>query len=163
MGIDPGLARTGIGVIRHAKGAFERIHSEVIRTDAGTPTATRLAQIAGAVRECAAAYQPTAAAIERVFVNVNPHTSMQLGQARGAVLAILGEIGLPVTEISPNAVKKNLTGDNNADKRKVAAIVRSLLAIAPQERLATDAADALAIAAAYRSTAQLRLRRSKRR
>ncbi|MCY4325282.1 MAG: crossover junction endodeoxyribonuclease RuvC, partial [Betaproteobacteria bacterium] len=128
LGIDPGLARTGIGVIRHAQGAFQRIHAEVIRTDANLPIATRLARISERVRECATKYRPAVAAVERVFVNVNPHSSLQLGQARGAALAALGESEVPVVEISPNAVKKNLTGDSNADKRQVAAVVRRLLA-----------------------------------
>ena len=163
MGVDPGLARTGIGVIRHARGSFERIHSDVIRTDPDMPTAARLARIAAAVGKCAAEHRPAAAAVERVFVNINPHTSMQLGQARGAVLAALGGLEVPVAEISPNAVKRNIAGDSNADKRTVAAAVRTLFAVPPRERLPADAADALAIAAAYRSTARLRLRRSRKR
>ena len=163
MGIDPGLARTGIGVISHNHGEFKRIHSDVIRTDPNLPMSERLAKIVQAVRACVLEYRPAAAAVERVFVSVNPNSALQLGQARGAVMATLGENGLPVAEISPLAVKKNLTGDSKADKRKVATIVRSLFAIAPQERLAIDASDALAVAAAYRSTSRLRLRRTKRR
>ena len=162
LGIDPGLACTGWGVVRHATAAvFEYVAAGVIRTRVSETSAARLANILNAIGEIVARHQPNLAVIERVFVNQNLNSSMSLGQARGAALAALGKSNLKCFEIAPRTVKRNLTGDSRASKKIVASVVRNILHLADDVRLASDASDALAIAMGYRATT-LRLRRGRR-
>lgn len=146
IGIDPGLARTGIGVIRRSGSVVELVDHRVVRTSPASPLSDRLALIHAAVADAVSTHGPEIAAIERTFISDNPASSLALGQARGAALAALGAQGMQVNELAPNAIKKNLTGDALASKAKVANMVRSSLGIPSSTRLANDASDALAIA-----------------
>ena len=149
LGIDPGLACTGIGIIvRHAM-VCDYIHHDVIRTSPDTPLEQRLAHISKAVAHACTQYKPQCASIERTFVNVNAASSLALGQARGAAMSALGLAELPVHELAPSTVKKSITGDASATKKLVATMVRSILKLETNKRLSADATDALAIALCY--------------
>ena len=165
IGIDPGLARTGIGVICVNGASLSCLHHCVVRTDSGDELAARLAKISVKISEVCKERRPTLAAIERTFVSENLATSLALGQARGAALAALALSGLKVREIAPNTVKRSVTGDSLASKKQVAVMVRSILSMPSSERLAADASDALAIAISHASVKgnRLRLRRRPRR
>ena len=115
-----------------------------IRTRAGTPLAVRLAVIQRGVREAVAEHTPSRAVVERVFVGANVRSALVLGQARGAVLAALGEAGIPVEEFAAREIKQAVTGMGGADKHQVRAMVVRLLSL--DDAPALDASDALAIA-----------------
>lgn len=164
LGVDPGLACTGWGVVRHCGAAYEYVNAGQVRSCPQTPLPERLAGICNTLEEIASSSSPDIAVIERVFVNVNFKSSMSLGQARGAALAALGKSGLEVIEIAPKAVKKNITGDSLADKKQVSIFVRKVLRMDTSIRPASDAMDALAIAIGYRSAKlKLSMRRRRRR
>ena len=146
IGIDPGLARTGIGVIERNATQNIYIDHQIIRTSTDDTLANRLAKIFTAVQSACATYRPQQAAIERTFINMNLASSHVLGQARGAALAALGASGLPVFEVAPNTVKRSVTGDRLASKAKVARMIYSMLNIPKSTKLPMDASDALAIA-----------------
>jgi crossover junction endodeoxyribonuclease RuvC len=147
LGIDPGLRLTGFGVIEHgAGGRLAYVASGVIRVPEGELPA-RLAAIFSQLREVIAEYRPQAAAVERVFVNVNPHTTLLLGQARGAALCALATAGLPVTEYTAVQVKQAVVGHGRASKEQVQAMMVRLLALPGTP--SRDAADALACATCH--------------
>ena len=159
IGIDPGLARTGIGVIRRAGSRSTCLEHLVVRSGPGAGVEQRLAGIHAAVLAACARHRPGIGAVERTFVNMNPGSSLALSQARGAALAALGAAGVPVQEIAPSTVKKQAAGGGRADKAEVARMVRSLLGLPAGERLAADASDALAIALSARGKGQTLARR----
>ncbi len=143
LGIDPGLRSTGFGVIEtHAHGPVY-LASGVIRTPAGDLTA-RLGAIYDGLAQIIAQYRPAQAAIEKVFVNVNPQSTLLLGQARGAAIAALHGGGVAVHEYTALQLKKSVTGHGHADKVQIQAMVVRLLAL--PARPSADAADALACA-----------------
>ncbi len=146
LGIDPGLRTTGFGVIESVGSKLHYIASGTIRTDAlpNGDLPGRLKIIFEGVREVAARYEPQCAAVEIVFVNVNPQSTLLLGQARGAALAALVSSGLPVSEYTALQMKKAVVGHGQARKEQVQAMVARLLAL-PGEP-GKDAADALGIA-----------------
>ena len=118
-----------------------------IRTDPKAPLPLRLVTLADALGEVFATHRPASAAVEEVFVNDNPQSTLKLGQARGVVLLAAARTGLEVGEYSPRLVKKALVGTGGAEKAQVQAMVQRLL---PGVRIAgADAADALAIAIAH--------------
>lgn len=144
LGIDPGLQRTGWGVIRTSGNSLHFVAAGVIRTHTGEALAERLASQHRELVEVIKTYQPDTAAIENTFVNVNGAATLKLGQARGALLLGLSLAGLTVAEYAPNLVKKSLVGSGHADKTQVAMMVKTLL---PKcDAKAADATDALAIA-----------------
>lgn len=166
IGIDPGLARTGIGVIAVSVSGTICLESTVIRTKSQTPLADRLASIYTAIMTACTKYHPSLAGIERTFVNDNPASSLALGQARGAAIAALGTSKIEMREIAPNAVKKQVTGNALASKSDVNKMVKQILGISKSTKLAADATDALAIALSCTRKQQsftLRRRRSYRR
>lgn len=146
VGIDPGLRITGFGVIDVQGPHLAYVASGTVRTDA-LPTGDlprRLGVIFDGVREVCARYRPDVAAVEIVFVNVNPQSTLLLGQARGAALAALVSSGLPVSEFTALQMKKAVVGHGQAAKQQVQAMVQRLLALpAPP---GPDAADALGLA-----------------
>lgn len=146
IGIDPGLACTGIGVIRRGVASSSYLEHKVIRTDTSMVLAQRLAIIMTGVRAACLQHNPVMAAIERTFVNNNFASSLALAQARGAALAALGEAGLLVTELAPNTIKRQLTGNSLASKAKVALMVCGQLDLDLDTKLPSDATDALALA-----------------
>jgi crossover junction endodeoxyribonuclease RuvC len=144
LGLDPGLGTTGWGVIRADGNRLSHIANGHIRTDAKAALPSRLIALADALTEVIATHHPVAAAVEEVFVNDNPQSTLKLGQARGVILLAAGRTGLAVGEYAPRLVKKALVGTGAADKVQVHAMVQRLL---PGVKIAgADAADALAVA-----------------
>ncbi|MBK1687741.1 crossover junction endodeoxyribonuclease RuvC [Rubrivivax gelatinosus] len=149
LGIDPGLQRTGFGVIDTDGPRLAYVASGVIDT-AEAPRGDlplRLKIIFEGVAEVVSRYEPAAASAEIVFVNVNPQSTLLLGQARGAALAALVSAGLPVAEYTAVQMKKAVTGHGLAAKAQIQEMVRRLLALPGVP--GKDAADALGLAIAH--------------
>ncbi|WP_374358705.1 crossover junction endodeoxyribonuclease RuvC [Pseudoduganella danionis] len=143
LGIDPGLRTTGFGVIQQRGSKLRYIASGTIKSGEGD-LPTRLKVILDGVAEVARTYQPDYAAIEQVFVNVNPQSTLLLGQARGAAICALVSAELTVAEYSPTQVKQAVVGTGRAVKAQVQDMVARLLALPGLP--GTDAADALGVA-----------------
>lgn len=143
LGIDPGLRVTGYGVVETEGARLAYVASGCIRAGRGS-LPVRLGVIARDLAHLIAELAPTEVAVERVFVNVNPSSTLLLGQARGAAIAAAVLAGMPVTEYTAGQVKQAVVGGGRAAKTQVQAMVVRLLALpgAPQ----ADAADALATA-----------------
>jgi crossover junction endodeoxyribonuclease RuvC len=154
IGLDPGLRLTGWGVIDVAGNRLRHVAHGVVKVPADQSLAERLCTLFEAIVAVIAAQQPTEAAVEETFVNVNPGSTLKLGQARGVVMLAPARAGLPVFEYSANLVKKSVVGAGHAEKHQVAAMVGRLL---PGVVATADAADALAVAichAHHRATAR---------
>jgi crossover junction endodeoxyribonuclease RuvC len=146
LGIDPGLCTTGFGIIEADGPRLAYVASGTIRTDAAQvgQLPARLKIIFDGVREVTARYAPSCAALEIVFVNVNPQSTLALGQARGTAICAAVLAGLPVAEYTALQVKQSVVGNGHAAKEQVQHMVRRLLSL-PGEP-SSDAADALACA-----------------
>jgi crossover junction endodeoxyribonuclease RuvC len=147
LGIDPGLMCTGFGVIEKEGAKLHYVASGTIRTTSGVAQGDlpgRLKIIFDGIREVAERYQPTEAACEIVFVNVNPQSTLLLGQARGAALTALVTAGLTVSEYTALQMKKSVVGHGHAKKEQVQEMVMRLLSLPGVP--GKDAADALGIA-----------------
>lgn len=154
LGLDPGLAATGWGVIDARDNRLSHVANGVVRTKSGLSLAERLVQIDAGLADVIGRYGPEAAAVEETFVNRNPASALKLGQARGVVLVSAARAGLEVAEYSPNVIKKTVVGAGHAAKDQVGLMVRILLP--GSDAAGADAADALAVAichAHYRQTA----------
>jgi crossover junction endodeoxyribonuclease RuvC len=143
LGIDPGLNRTGYGVVGISGARLTYLAAGVIRVPAGE-LHERLGTILSELTDVIRAARPQVATIEKVFVNVNPKSTLLLGQARGAAICAAVQAGLAVHEYAALQIKQAVVGFGQADKRQVQSMVQRLLALdaAPP----TDAADALACA-----------------
>jgi crossover junction endodeoxyribonuclease RuvC len=144
LGIDPGLGVTGYGVVEKAGSTLVYVASGRIRSDAKGPLATRLATILDGLAEVIGSYQPVEVAIEKVFVNVNPQSTLLLGQARGAAICAAVLARLPVSEYTALQVKQSVVGQGHAQKEQVQEMVKRLLRLAAAP--GSDASDALACA-----------------
>lgn len=144
LGIDPGLRITGFGLIDADGHRLSYVASGCIKSDAEQDLPARLGSIFSSLGELLAQYQPTQVAVEKVFVNVNPQSTLLLGQARGAAICAAVAAGLPVAEYTALQVKQAVVGNGHAAKEQVQHMVRRLLSL-PGEPGA-DAADALACA-----------------
>ena len=155
LGIDPGLGCTGYGVLEKDRTTLAYIASGRIRSDGSAPLSERLAVILEGLSEVIASYHPLEVAVEKVFVNVNPQSTLLLGQARGAAICAAVLARLPVSEYTALQVKQAVVGNGHADKRQVQEMVRLILALkeAPQP---LDASDALATAICHIHTASVR-------
>ncbi len=149
LGIDPGLRLTGFGVIDVDGPRLRYVASGVVRTPDGE-LPERLGVIFAGVREIVALHRPTAAAVEKVFVNVNPQSTLLLGQARGAAICALTTGGLAVTEYTALQTKQATVGHGRATKVQVQTMVMHLLKLSGSPT--TDAADALACAICHAHT-----------
>jgi crossover junction endodeoxyribonuclease RuvC len=144
LGLDPGLGTTGWGLIEADGNRLRHVANGQIKTDASAPLPRRLAALADQLEALIADHAPTAAAVEEVFVNKTPQSTLKLGQARGVVLMCAARAGIDVGEYSPTLVKKAVVGTGGADKAQVHAMVSRLL---PGAKITgPDAADALAVA-----------------
>jgi crossover junction endodeoxyribonuclease RuvC len=144
IGLDPGLACTGWGVIAAEGNRLSHIANGQIRTDAKAPLPARLVALEEALSAVIAAHASAEAACEEVFLNENPQSTLKLGQARGVILLALAKSGLRIGEYAPRLVKKAVVGTGGAEKAQVHAMVQRLL---PAAKIAgADAADALAVA-----------------
>jgi crossover junction endodeoxyribonuclease RuvC len=147
LGIDPGLRCTGFGLIDKQGSQLIYVSSGCIRTDEKTTLPERLSVIYCGIREIVETYAPQQAAVEKVFVNVNPQSTLLLGQARGAAITALVSTGLPVGEYTALQVKQAVVGNGKAAKEQVQHMVRRLLSLPGDP--SPDAADALACAIAH--------------
>lgn len=150
LGIDPGLRTTGFGVIEKHGSKLRYIASGTIKTGLEGALPPRLKIILDGVREIVATYQPACAAIEKVFVNVNPQSTLLLGQARGAAISALVSADLEVAEYSPTQIKQAVVGTGKAAKPQVQDMVSRLLTLPGLP--GSDAADALGVAICHANT-----------
>ena len=144
IGIDPGLRNTGWGVIAAEGQRLSYVADGSVHSDAQAPLAERLMQIHSQLLDVIRNFEPDEAAVEETFVNINPKSTLLLGQARGAALATLAAARLKVQEFATRRVKQSVVGTGGADKTQVAFMVRRLLPKAGE--VSADAADALAVA-----------------
>ena len=144
IGIDPGLRRTGWGVIDCAGSSISYIADGTETSDAKLSLAERLVQLHDRLAAVLEEWQPEEAAVEQTFVNKDAGATLKLGQARGIALLVPAKTGIPVAEYAPNLVKKSVVGVGHADKEQIRAMLKVLL---PRCRPhSADSADALAIA-----------------
>ena len=146
-GFDPGLSRTGWGVIEVAGSKLTHIGNGVIVTLSNYSLGERLAALHRGIRAVLSEHAPQAVAVELAFVAKDPLAALKLGHARAIALLAAAEAGLPISEYAPNHIKKSVVGVGHADKAQVQAMVRRLLPLARFQ--AADAADALACAIAH--------------
>jgi crossover junction endodeoxyribonuclease RuvC len=130
LGIDPGTASTGFGVVESRPGGMRAVTAGVISTSSGEPLERRLAAIAARVEELVEAHQPHAVAVEDIFFGRNVRTAFAVGQARGAVLAIAGARGLPCSAYTPQAIKLAVCGRGAPANEHVHRNVAALLILA---------------------------------
>ena len=144
IGIDPGLRRTGWGIVESLGNSLRFVGSGTVRSDDKAALATRLCQLHDGLAEILHAAMPQEAAVEQTFVNKDAVATLKLGQARGIAMLVPARAGLVVAEYAPNAVKKAVIGVGHGDKKQIHMMVKVLL---PKARFdSDDAADALAIA-----------------
>ncbi len=147
LGLDPSLSCTGWGIVARAGNRLSHVANGQIKTDPAASLAERLVTIDAALAAMIAEHRPACAAVEEVFVNKNPQSTLKLGQARGVCLLAAARAGLPVAEYAPTLIKKAVVGTGGAEKAQVQAMLKVLL---PGVQLAgADAADALAVAIAH--------------
>ena len=147
LGIDPGLRVTGFGVISVAGNKLTFVTCGCIKSDAREALPLRLRMILHDLSQVIAREQPTEVAVEKVFVNVNPQSTLLLGQARGTAISAAVQAGLPVAEYTALQVKQAVVGHGKAAKEQVQEMVRRLLNLPGMP--SADAADALACAIAH--------------
>ena len=145
LGIDPGLQRTGWGIVLQSGSKFTHLAHGTIKTKTTWTSANRLDEIHSSLNEVITNWRPNKAAVEQIFVAKGADSALKLGMARGVAMQTCAGKGLDLTEISARQVKKAVTGTGAADKTQVAAMVEKLLNIKPE---GLDASDALAIAIA---------------
>jgi len=144
IGIDPGLRRTGWGIIDSVGNSLRFVASGTVRSDEKAPLATRLCQLHDGLAEVLHQAMPHEAAVEQTFVNKDATATLKLGQARGIAMLVPARAGLVVAEYAPNAVKKAVIGVGHGEKKQIHMMVKVLM---PKAVFDTDdAADALAIA-----------------
>jgi crossover junction endodeoxyribonuclease RuvC len=154
LGIDPGTAICGFGVVAFDRATLRLVDAGCIRTDANDGDAARLQQLHVALASLLVEYRPDRVGIERLFFQRNVQTAMAVGQARGVALLAAADSGVPIDEPTPNEVKQAVCGNGAADKGQVATMVGRLLGVT-LAGVPDDDTDALAIAigCAYRAAA----------
>ena len=145
LGLDPGTATTGYGVVDVVEGQLTAVAYGTITTPAKMPMPQRLQKIEQGLKQLLQTYQPDTAGIEEVFFGRNVTTAITVGQARGVLMLTLANAGIPIAEYSPPKIKDAVTGYGKADKQQVQLMVRNLLDLEETPR-PDDAADGLAIA-----------------
>jgi crossover junction endodeoxyribonuclease RuvC len=157
LGLDPGLQRTGWGLIEARGNGLRFLAAGIVATDPAQGLASRLDSLYRGLQEVVTRHRPQLAAVEETVVNVNAESSLKLGHARGVVLLAAAHAGLEVTEYAAKTIKRSVVGTGAAQKRQVAMMVRMLLP--GSGHLGCDAADALAVALchAHHHAAQTRL------
>lgn len=154
LGVDPGMASTGLAAVGGGRGRAEVLWATTVRTPADAPEALRLRAIAQAVREAVAGHRPEALAIERLLWGRNTGSAMGVARASGVVLLAGAEAGIPVHEYAPLEVKMAVTGDGNAGKDQVRRSLERIHRVAGVPRQ-PDAADAAAVAVCHLHQARL--------
>ncbi|MFA5051524.1 MAG: crossover junction endodeoxyribonuclease RuvC [Patescibacteria group bacterium] len=145
LGIDPGYAITGYGIVKHDKQKVSAIAQGVIASKPSVPYEQRLKKIFDGLSAIINKYRPDAIAIEKLFFATNTTTAMRVGEARGVAILAAGTAGIPVREFTPLQVKQAITGDGRADKSQMQRMIKIFLKLQtiPQP---DDVADALSIA-----------------
>lgn len=156
IGVDPGTAITGWGIVEGDGDDLKMVAGGVITTAAGTPLPERLQIIYRELTEIVNQWQPELAAIEELFFGKNAKTALVVGHGRGAAMLALANANLPITEYKPLEVKQAVTGHGGADKVQIQQMVKLLLSLDDVPR-PDDAADALAIAICHLHSARLRM------
>lgn len=152
LGLDPGLRRTGWGVISvNQQKNVKFVAAGIIAAPLKISLAERLAFLAKHLSEVMKDFTPTIAVVEKVFVNKNPTSTLLLGMARGVVMAAPALYSIPVMEYSANTIKKTVTNSGHASKEQVAGVLRLLLSNVPED-LGEDATDALAVSVCHAFT-----------
>ncbi len=154
LGIDPGLANTGYGVVRRQGGRMVALDGGVIETRAGVPIERRLADVYAGVDALLQEHAPDAVALEELYFGQNVRTAFAVGHARGVVMLAAGRHGLPCASYTPQKVKSSVCGHGRAGKEQVARMVQSLLDL-PELPTPDHAADALAVAMCHVNCAPL--------
>ena len=154
LGIDPGTATTGYGLVRDVDDGPVAVAYGVILTPAGAPMPQRLVSIYHQLKQLLALHRPDSGAVEKLFFARNVSTAMTVGQARGVALLALAEAGLSIGEYNPRDVKQAVAGYGAADKPQMQAMVQAILNLAEMPR-PDDAADALAVAICHLHSARL--------
>jgi crossover junction endodeoxyribonuclease RuvC len=154
LGVDPGLARTGVAVVDGVPGGLRLVHAGCLETRAGVEGGTRLAQLFAAVEALVAAQRPEAAAVEELFFASNRRSAMQVSEARGVILCALARAGIAVAAYTPMQVKEAVAGYGGATKPQVARMTRALLgaAVPPGP---DDTTDACAVAVCHHHRSRL--------
>ena len=153
LGIDPGYAIVGIGVIEYVGNKFRPIEYNAITTEAHTPTSLRLKTLYDEINIFIDKYKPDAIAIEELFFNSNAKTAILVAQARGVLIVAATNKGIPIFEYTPLQIKQAVTGYGRADKNQVQQMVKMLLNLNAIPK-PDDAADALAVAITHSQTNQ---------
>ena len=154
LGIDPGLANTGYGVVERRGGRLVALDCGVIQTRAGVAHERRLADIHAGIEALLAEHQPDAVALEELYFGQNVRTAFAVGQARGVVMLAAGQRGVPCSSYTPQQVKGAVCGSGRAEKDQVARMVKTLLGLVEEPR-PDHAADALAVAVCHANCAPL--------
>jgi crossover junction endodeoxyribonuclease RuvC len=154
LGIDPGLANTGYGVVQRRGGSLVALDGGVIQTRAGVAQERRLADIHAGVQALLEEHRPDAVALEELYFGQNVRTAFAVGQARGVVMLAAGQHGLACSSYTPQQVKGAVCGSGRAEKDQVARMVKTLLGLAEIPR-PDHAADALAVAVCHANCAPL--------
>ena len=152
LGIDPGTATTGFGLVREKDdGSLEMVEYGIISTPKDIAAHYRLVQLYDEMKKLLKHHKPDSAAVEKLFFQRNISTAIAVGQARGVVMLAIAQANLDVAEYTPNEVKQAVAGYGSADKKQVQEMVKVLLAL-PSLPKPDDAADALAIAITHLHT-----------
>jgi crossover junction endodeoxyribonuclease RuvC len=154
LGVDPGLATMGYGLVRETTGGLQAVDYGVVITSPNIPLSQRLQQLYRELSDLVAKHQPDEGAMEELFFSRNVRTAMSVGQARGVALLALADAGLSVTDYTPLTIKQAVSGFGAADKIQVQTTVKLLLRL---DSLPSpdDAADALAVAICHLHSARL--------
>jgi crossover junction endodeoxyribonuclease RuvC len=145
LGIDPGLAKVGYGIIDYSEKECKSLDYGVIKTASNESLGRRLEKIFAAIKKLVEQFQPEAVALEQIFFAANLKTAVQVAQARGVIILATNQIGLSLHEYTPLQIKLAITGYGRAEKERMQKMVRGILHLA-DARIPDDAADALAAA-----------------
>ena len=160
LGIDPGYATVGYGVVQYERAQFTPIRHGAITTPAGIPLHLRLKEIDNDMLTLLDTFHPDAVAVEELFFNTNITTGIQVGHARGVILLACAQRGIAPAEYTPSEVKQSVVGYGRAEKRQVMEMTRVMLKL-PRMPRPDDAADALALAICHAHAAGSQLTRQK--
>ena len=158
LGIDPGYAIVGFGILQAQRGQARLVRCGAINTPAGVPMPRRLVQIQEDLETLIRTFSPDVMAIEELFFNTNVTTAIGVAQARGVILMTAAKLGVEIFEYSPSQVKQAVVGYGKAEKHQVMEMTRRLLGLAAVPK-PDDAADAVAIALCHARSHTSRLRR----
>ncbi len=159
LGIDPGIATVGFGIVDSERTALHMVQYGAILTAAGLPLATRLYQINQDLEELITKFRPDAMSVEELFFNTNITTGIAVAHGRGIILFTAEKLGVPVFEYTPSQVKQAVVGYGKAEKRQVMDMTKRLLKLRSVPR-PDDAADALALAICHARSATSLLRQN---